>query len=265
MDELDEQHYGIKPARPSLQAEKRGITRYLRTYEYVVNRDFPEYADAVHAECEALRQRIADVYSGKLSKQEPIEQVKRQDVLDNVIYQEWEAQRYTPNGIDSFATYSVFSCAKAVIKLMTEYRQDIATIFDDDIKREDALAFTQRQDYDESDPVWYLSNVFTAVPGTFAAHQVIQRKYGDKVRSVRELYKQEADDILPDSPVDTGYVYGQTHLGEDMAVELAVQYYMDGEGSADQVASMFGIPQKRFRKILKDLGVAQHRGGDRKG
>jgi hypothetical protein len=94
---------------------------------------------------------------------------------------------------------------------------------------------------------------------------VIQRKYGDKVRSVRELYKQEADDILPDSPVDTGYVYGQTHIGEDMAVELAVQYYMDGEGSADQVASMFGIPQKRFRKILKNAGVAQHRGGDRKG
>lgn len=266
MTEQDERVYGMKPSRPSLSAERRGIERYLKTFQYVVCRELPDVCQVIQDEVEEQLNRVAAEYASIPLDAVPEMVHPRQDTVDNFLYNEWFEQRNRVNGIQAFASYAVFVSAKAVISLLTEHMADVRTTMEIPFPnmREDALRFKQRDDYDETNPVWYLSHVFVDVPGSWEASQTLQLIYGDMVRVERRVRDVDEPTVLPDDPLDKT-LETRYDLPEDIRIDAAIQAVLGDEGTVDQIATQYGIGQKRFRRILKELDLMPSRGGDRKG
>lgn len=186
----------------------------------------------------------------------------RQDIIENCLYDEYLEQLNSKHPIRSWSVYATYMGARTVIKVLTEHMQEVSSTLGP--SREDAIRFTQRLDYNPYDPVWFLSHVFTEVPGTFEAVQSLHEMYGDVVRTVSDATGQPYAGELPDDPIGNSVIdrYGTP---EYMRLEQAIEAFLAEEGSADMVAAQYGIGQKRFRTILRERGLMRSHGGDRRG
>jgi len=253
MDEQDERVFGIRPVRPSRTAERLGVERYLKTYCKVTGEDYESWHDRITQMYQHMHYYDTDV---------SIRHV-RQDIIDNFLYQEYKDQLEDADAIRSYSSFVMFVSAKAIISLLTEHMAEVSCALPP--KRADAIAFRSRDDYDETDPVWYLSNVFVAVPGTWEAVQSLQQMYSDVVRVECTLNKQPIQGILPDDPHRVAEEKKAEDFEEDIRMQQAVQSFLAEEGTTEEIAQRYGFGQKRFRKYLKDNGFMRSHGGDRKG
>src|SRR5688572_22255825 len=143
MDEQDERVFGIRPVRPSRTAERLGIERYIKTYCKIVGEDYEPWHDKITRMYNHMHTFDLDISVRHV----------RQDIVDNFLYREWVDQLDDRDAIRSYVHYALFVSAKAVISLLTEHMREISTSFPP--QRPDALKFKARDDYDETDPVWY--------------------------------------------------------------------------------------------------------------
>lgn len=178
---------------------------------------------------------------------------------DNVLYDEFCEQQQ----IESFAFFAVYVSMKAVIHLLTEHKRSVSDMFGEIPTRQAAIAFVQQIDYDPNDPEWFVAHALLEVPGIWQAAQTLQKMYGNIVRVERAM--QEIDDTseLPDDP--GAEVTWPMEIEEDIRLEIAGVAYANGKGPVDEIATLYGIPQKKFRQYLKSLGLTLPRGGDRRG
>jgi hypothetical protein len=196
-------------------------------------------------------------------------QEKRQDMRENFLYQEYIEQLDDADSIRTYAFFSTFVAIKGVIALLTNHKDAAAALRSVHTgggvlpSREDALRFSQREDYDPHDPTWYVGNALLDVPGIWEAAQTLQLHYAELVRAERSVDDALEITELPDDPFDGSFSF-RFEPPEELRVENAIQAFTAGEGSSDMVASRYGVPQKRFRVILRERGLMPSPGGSRK-
>ena len=275
-DERDEREYqtGRSP-RPSTYTEYHGIQRMFKAYTKALREIGRKDADMVYLVLVGLLDESFErdeqqqvVHPRKRGQQ--WQQEKRQDMRENFLYAEYIEQLGETDPIRTYAAYSTFVAIKAVVALFTGHKDAAAALSSVHPKgcllpdREHAIAFTQREDYDPNDPVWYIVHALTDVPGIWEAAQTLQLHYSAIVRAERNIDDSLDPTELPDDPVGASLEV-QWKTPEQISIETAIQAFTAGEGSSDSVAAHYGIGQKKFRGILRERGLMPPRGGNRRG
>jgi len=266
MHEHDEQLMGgIRPRTHPLVAERRGIERMYKNWIECRSKDTgvpPEIVDSLIAYCtETIQHHYDKIESSQETPPSTWYKEARKDVMTNFLHDEFLDQLESQHPIRTFSAYATFVSVKAVINLFSEHKggsEVFQSIHPDYLPvpdREAVIAFKNKEEFDETDPVWYLTHALR-IPGVWEAAQTIQIHYSNLAR-----YFREEDDLseLPD------YLFSEgSEVSEEILMEIAVQSYLAEEGAADDIASLYGIGQKRFRKELRNRGIMISHGGDRK-
>lgn len=203
----------------------------------------------------------------------------RRDLEHNFLYIEWGLQLIeSPNPVMTYPGYCLWVASRAVVRLFThhpgtwqELLSDVWDGFDDHYPEDlesDIIRFVNSGPPDK-DHTEYLSRLYQYAPWSFSAAESLLSAYNEAFcveqdNIIRKAREQKLVPRLLDvpGPVFTYTTPGSDKTYDELRVERAIIEYQsrDNIKSADQLASEYGIAQKRFREELRERGISRPRG-----
>lgn len=291
MDAQDEaMMQGGRMNRPSRSAEQRGIKRLFRLEADVMEEAYatPEEIrfifDTYGATPAELRNRMWSDLVDQHYQNLPVEggsdvpsdgSLLRADVRDNMLYDQWLDQLDTAYPVRTYPVYALYVCLKAALALLTTRTkgyQYLEGLHDSSVSpwpnREDLIAFKLLEDFTDKSPEWFLSHA-TQIPGLLGVAETLMIHYSDFVRAERERLDNEDADVvsstpLPDDPSGEG-LSNRYVVPYEIRLENAVQARVAGEGGVKQIARKYDVPRDKLFETLRERGLLERPGGDRRG
>lgn len=276
-----------RTSRSTANAERRSIERLFKleanawqeayaTEEEI--RECVERTGFTPAELRALRwmdqMGETKVETPEVDPRHQRQSTGRRDVQDNFLYQQWLSQLGRVSSIRTYPVFALFTSIKAAVSLLTSKTggyELLGHIHNSELSpypsRDDLIAIKILADYDDHDPSWLISQALT-VPGLLQVAESLMMYYSDFVRAERKGLDNDDESVvssaLPDDPGN--FVMSDNfEPSEALRIEQALLAVQANEGTTDEIASRYGLPQKRFRAIVRERGLNRPRGGDQIG
>ncbi len=122
------------------------------------------------------------------------------------------------------------------------------------VDRQAIIALKEREDYDSTDPEWFISHILT-VPGMWEVSQALLNQYSEQVR-----LEGATDTALP----DTLYAVGPEVRDVRIRMRQAIHAYAAYKGSVKELSRRYNVPRRDLESELRNGALLRRHGGSRK-